>query len=196
MTPDDYPKFGEVFRRLAQTFRLRLKAPELEALATTYFKLLQGWTLDEVMTAGKTCLTTLKRFPQPVDWLAALPIKTNVAADVRWMGADEAREYLRAESLHYEDNPCDCLLCQAAHVTDKPLRFVPEFLADYNQPERAFHPEKNAVVIAGHWAHGDELARWYTARDHFFSLYHRVAHSARRPRVLELVGGRDPGQEG
>jgi len=196
MTLDDQPNFAEAFRRVVQTFRLRLKVAELETLTTTYFKILQAWSLEEVLAAGKTCITKGRRFPQPVDWLAALPAKTTVATDLRWMGADEAAEYTRAEGLHYEDNPCACLLCQAAHVTDKPLRFVPDFMDGQNQPARAFHPGKNAAVTAGHWAHGEELVRWYAARDRFFSLYARVARSRQIPRVLELVGGREPGQEG
>lgn len=43
--------------------------------------------------------------------------------------------------------PCNCLECQAAGVTDKPIRFVP---AD------EFHQK-------AHWAHGEELRRWYEA---------------------------------
>jgi len=193
MTIDDRPNFAEAFRRLVQTFRVRLKAGELEELTTTYFKLLQGWTLEEVLAAGKTCITTLKKFPAPVDWLSAMPTKANVAADVRWMGADEAREYSRAEALGYEDAACDCLLCQAAG-TDRPVRFVPDFTAD-DREERAFHPAKNQIVTVGHWAHGEELVRCYAARAQFYGLLGRSA-LRRMARPLELVGGREPGQEG
>jgi hypothetical protein len=197
MTLDERPQFDTAFYRLVQTFRLRLKPAEREELAATYFKLLQGWTLDEVLAAAKVCITSSRSFPKPADWLAALPAKTSIAVDVRWMGAEEAREYLRAEALRYEDVPCSCLLCQAANVTEKPLRFVPDFTPENSQPERAFCPPKNQVVTVGHWAHGDELVRWYAARDRYFALEGRSAFGRAMPRALALVGAnREPGEEG
>lgn len=64
----------------------------------------------------------------------------------RWSKAD--RRPLR--KFRADDNvgkPCPCLECQAAGVSDRPLRFIPanEF---NNKP---------------HWAHGIELKRWLEA---------------------------------
>jgi hypothetical protein len=192
---DDRPQFDTAFARLAQTFRLRLKPVEREELATIYFKLLQGWSLEEVLAAAKACLTSSRTFPKPADWLAALPPKATLTADLRWMGAEEAAEYLRAEALHYEDAACECLLCRAANVTDKPLRFVPDFNSDLDREERAFHPGKNQVVTVGHWAHGESLARWYAAREAFFARSRRLPMLRAMPRVLALIGAREPGED-
>jgi hypothetical protein len=60
--------------------------------------------------------------------------------------------------------------------------------------DRAVDTERNRVVVTGHWAHGQELARWYVAREAFFASAPRRGPMAR---VLALVGaGRDPGEEG
>jgi hypothetical protein len=109
------------------------------------------------------------------------------------MRADEAAAYVRAERLRYEDDPCGCLACQAAGVTDRPLRYVPQFTHD-DREERAWCPLHQKLVVVGHWAHGDELARWYAARDRFFTRAkpNRTWYGV----ALAVAGARESGEEG
>jgi len=51
------------------------------------------------------------------------------------------------------------------------------------------------VEIVGHWAHGEELARWYAARDAFFALAKRAPRTL-FDAVAVIVGDREPGIEG
>ena len=105
----------------------------------------------------------------------------------------EQDDLARAERLRYEDTPCSCVLCFRAAVNDRPLRFVPTLTHDGGDELRAFHPQRRRVEVVGHWAHGEELARWYQARAACFS---RAATSPTGRRVLALVGSREPGEDG
>lgn len=197
MTEVDFPNFEQSFRRLMSTFRLRLKPAQFEELTRNYFKILDTANVEDVLAGAKKCLASCRRFPTPADWLLALPVSTAGTAeakDIRVMSADETAEYHRAERLRYEDAPCSCLLCQSAHVTHHPLRFVPEFLDDEHTTVKAFDNVRNRIVSVGHWAHGDELGRWYVARAKFFAS---VPRSGPVRRALALVGqAREPGEEG
>jgi len=195
MDAADRRTFDQAFSNMARAFRLKLKPTELEELTTTYFKILASAPLEAVLAAGKTCLEQSRTFPKAADWFQALPAGAREApADCRVMSADELAAYHRAERQRYEDDPCGCLACQLAGVTARPLRFVPEF--DHNdQPERAFDNTRHRVVVTGHWAHGDELARWYTARAAFFASVPRQSPMARA--LLALVPHeREPGEDG
>jgi hypothetical protein len=114
------------------------------------------------------------------------------------MHADEADDLARATAWCFEDAPCGCVQCYAAGVTDRPLRFVPTELGP-DEYERAFNLRTGKVEIVGHWAHGDELHRWYAARDVFFALRRRAPRTlfdALAVIVGEVVGEREPGMEG
>jgi hypothetical protein len=110
------------------------------------------------------------------------------------MGVDEIAEYHQAERQHYQADPCGCLSCQLAGVTPRPLRFVPDFTDD-DRPEQAFDSVRKRIVQTGHWAHGDELARWYAARAAFFATVPRSSPMARALAVL-VSPEREPGEEG
>jgi hypothetical protein len=175
MTEADYGTFESAFRRFSSAFRVKVKPTEMDELTRLYFKLLTAAPIDAVLQAGRRLLETSRTFPKPAEWLAAVSALSPAAAagaDVRVMSDEEAREYTRAEGLRYQDEPCFCLLCQSAGVTHRFLRFVPDVGTD-GSLERAWHPGKRQLVIAGHWAHGDELRRWYDARDHFQALVPR-----------------------
>jgi hypothetical protein len=190
MTEPDRGTFDRAFRRVCGAFRLKVKEWELEELSRTYFRILDTAPLDDVLAAGKTCLATCRKFPKPAEWLAALPAAPVAArADLRVMGTTEREDYARAEGLRYEDAPCGCLLCQEADVTDRPLRFVPDEILGVL--DRAFDTVRNRELVTGHWAHGEELARWYVARDAFFASAPRRGPMAR---ALALIGAeREPG---
>jgi len=198
MTTDDRPAFNGAFKRLALTFRMKMRPAELENLSDTYFRLLESYSLHDVVAAGNALLHTHRRFPKPLDWSEAITrTQIGAPADVRVMSVPEATEYVRAERLHYDDDPCDCLLCQALPNAIR-RRFVPDFTDD-DREEKAFCPPKNRTVVVGHWAHGNELARWYAARDRFFgapglSVVH--ANVLRRFGFVYQPPAREPGQEG
>jgi hypothetical protein len=139
-------------------------------------------------------VASCRTFPKPAEWLQALPVPPAAAAhaDTRVMGTPERLEYVRAEALRYEDAPCGCLLCQEAAVTHRPLRFVPDEILGVL--DKALDTVRNRIVVTGHWAHGEELARWYVARDAFFACAPRRGPMAR---ALALIGGgREPGEDG
>jgi hypothetical protein len=207
MTDDDRDRFDQAFRRVAAAFRLKLKADALDDLAGVYFQLLKSHPLDVVLAAGQTCLRQRRSFPKPAEWLSVLTHnEVGAPPDVRVMTMIEAGEYVRAERLHFDDEPCGCLLCRAAGTSELRQRFVPDF-ADDGRTEKAFCPPKTRVVVVGHWAHGDELARWQRARDAFFALAIDKGHAGMIRRFgfvytppahaphLSLVE-REPGMEG
>lgn len=193
MVEPEFGTFDRAFRRVFGAFRLKLKAVELETLSRTYFKVLDGAPLADVLTAGKTCLLTCPKFPTIAQWSAALPVPAiaHVSADLRVMRTDEREAYTRAEALRWSDAPCGCWPCENAGMADYALRFVPDDV--HGVLERAIDTVRNRVVVTGHWAHGDELARWYYARDAFFASAPR-----RTPlgRALLVLVSREPGEEG
>ncbi len=198
MDEADYYLFERAFRRAATVFRLRLKEPDMKELATVYFRALSHVRLDVVLAGAKVCLTKYKTFPKPIEWLDALPPPQKSPTDstlaMRDMRQEEADGWSHAERLRYEDSPCSCVLCCEAGVTDQPLRFVPNVTVN-DRDDYARHPVKQRPVTTGHWAHGEELARWYVARAAFFALGATLKPSIRRllpPTCRE----REPGEEG
>jgi hypothetical protein len=198
MTDLDMGTFDRAFGRVCGAFRLKLKAGEQEELTRTYFRVLEPYPLDAVLGAAKVCLTKCRRFPTAADWIAELPPNPGPylgggAGDHRWLSADEMDDADRAAARAYVDDPCDCVACEGAGVTDLPLRFVPTpFGESY---EVAYHSRRQALEVVGHWAHGEELARWYLARETFFGLAQKA------PRTLfdaaaVILGDREPGMEG
>jgi hypothetical protein len=197
MTDFDFVAFEQAFARVRTAFRLKLRtAAERDDLTRTYFKILDTYAIEDVIAAGKRCIERLRVFPKPADWLAELAMRQVAACppDRRTMHVDEADALARAAALRYEDHPCLCSACCRAGVDDRPLRFVPSTF-DGDELERAFNPRTAKVEIVGHWAHGDELARWYVARAAFFALAKRAPRTL-LDAVRILVGDREPGQEG
>lgn len=196
MTDFDFPTFDKSFGRVVTAFRVKLRTEEREELTRTYFKILDVHAIDDVMAAGKRCVEKHRTFPKPADWLAELAATTAATCppDRRWMRVDEADELARAASLNWEDHPCLCRECVRAGVDDRPLRFVPSDFGD-DELERAFNQRRGVVEIVGHWAHGEELARWYAARDAFFHLAQRAPQTLAAA-VAIIVGGREVGMEG
>jgi hypothetical protein len=196
MTDFDTATFDALIGRMVVAFRLKLRPPERAELSRTFFKLLAAHAIDDVVAAGKRCMEKHRTFPKPVDWLGELAPTTSAVCppDRRTMRVDEADELARAAALAYEDAACACLLCRAADVTDRPLRFVPTAIGD-DELERAFNPRRGVVELVGHWAHGEELARWYAARDAFYGQWRRAPRTLREA-VAVIVGDREPGMEG
>ena len=191
MQESDNGTFEDAFKRLSGALQKRWKPDEWRTVVSVYFEGLKYAELADVLSAIPI-LQQRNRWPKLGDWIAALPVRPQVSKE-RVMRTDEVQEYLRAKSLHYHDEPCRCLLCQDAGVTDLPLRYVPDFTADDDE-EKAFAPLLNRVVTTGHWAHGRELLRWYAAKQVFAE---RVPRKHRR--ILALIPAaaeREPGEDG
>ena len=202
MIETDFGSFERAFKRASAATQHRWKAIDDADVVRTYFRLLEGWPLELVMQAFKTCCQTLKHFPKVPELIARLEATRPLEAP-RWrqMTHTESTEQARAAAIGFQDEPCRCLDCQAADVTDRPVRFVPTL--DGELEERAFNPQRARVELVGHWAHGEELRRWYAARDACFAKWQRAAtrypHLVGRGIARELVGvgaEREPGEEG
>lgn len=199
MTDFDYAPFASAFGRVMTAFRLKLPATDRDELTRTYFNLLADRDLEDVMAAGQRCVKKHKTFPKPVDWLGELSRTTTAAtrpSDVRAMALAEADDLARAAALRWEDQPCLCQDCVRAGVDDRPLRFVPaEVGPDVDAYERAFNARLGVVELVGHWAHGEELARWHAARDAFYALKQKAPRTL-FDAVARILGDREPGMEG
>lgn len=190
MTPIDYDFFEQSFKRMCLAFRLKLKAVEIDELAHTYFRVLEEFPLDVVLLAGKTWVAKSRKFPKAADWRDAIAhdASPSAPAECRQMSAAELDEFALAEQMRWFDGPCLCSECCRAGVDDLEVRFVPSLAGD--DEERAFNPRRNNVQITGHWAHGEELRRWYEAK----AAYVTTARHSRGLRLMPAL--REVGEEG
>ena len=209
MTDVDFPTFDRALRRLALNLRLRCKPAELDELSRSYFKILEAAPLDDVLTAAKRWQESARTFPKPVDWLGLLPNGGPASAPdgIRVLAASELDAYEAAERKHWHDEPCSCLDCVTAGVSDRPLRFTVDRWEDGRDVD-AWDPRRHRVVHPGHWAHGEELARHYRAYDAFKAQMDR--YPTLKPLVRSLLpieariekiftkppSAREPGEEG
>jgi len=189
VTSEDLPGFHETFRSLQRVFPLRGAEGEIDRLTEDYFRTLRRFTLADVKAGADHWLAHGTKFPKPAEWSAAVPARI-VAGDARQMTHDEAIEWARADRLGFEDQPCLCSECVRAGVDEKPLRFVPDLDGD-DRDIKAFNPLRNHLVTSGHWAHGDELARWYEARATFYAQFIE-RFGANPSKLLRAVGREAP----
>lgn len=181
MTASDFSEFGTEVRRLATVFRLKASPAELGQIIDAYFHALQRFSVTQIVNATDAWIAKETKFPKPAELAAIAPRR---ATPMTALAGDALEDWLRAERLRWEDEPCRCAACVAADVTEKPLRFVPEFDAD----DRDLRVMVNGrIVTAGHWAHGTELARWYKARADF---YNRCLELGLRGNVLQPAAKR------
>jgi hypothetical protein len=201
MDDTDFATFDRAFRRVCSGFRVRLGTKEREELTRIYFKLLEPYELPAVVAVGRRCLEQYKKFPSIAEWVMELdrravpPAAGAASATWRQMTTSEHETQEGAARARYEDLPCACAACTAAGIA-RPVRFVPTLIGGVE--ERAYNPRTQRLEVVGHWAHGDELRRWYVARDAFFARAPR-----RMRRVVELafepvgvVIDREPGEDG
>jgi hypothetical protein len=165
MTDVDLPAFVDTFDGLKRIFPLRGSSDDLRQLQQAYFKTLRPFPIERVVAGAELWRTNGVRFPKPAEWVRSMPRAS--AANLAEFTPYEAAEYRRAQRQMWSDEPCDCLECQAAGVTHRFLRYVPE-VDDEDRDVRALL-DGNAVT-RGHWAHGEELRRYYAARDAYFEL--------------------------
>ena len=161
-------QFNDVFKGLSRVFPKRLQEHELQQMSGEYFRAMKHFTLTQVKAGADAWRQRGKFFPKPVEWMESIP-RGREAVKLPMLSDEEARDYRRAESLRYEDRPCSCAACRAASVSDRPLRFVPTVNGDGTERQARIG---DRTVIAGHWAHGQELARWYQAKADFYNAYY------------------------
>ena len=161
----DQLAFGAMFLKLRNVFNMRGDKADVRQAMEVYFRVLRRFPLGAVDAGATVWLARGTRFPKPAEWLDAIPKQR--AAGIQPMPESDVLEYQRARALVWDDEPCSCQDCRQAEVTHRMLRYVPDTDA-YDQDVRMSIGDK--VVVRGHWAHGDELKRWYAARDNFLAL--------------------------
>lgn len=201
MTDSQVPEFMEVLRGVTRVFPIRGDDRDVQQLGAAYFKALRRYPLSMVTAGAEVCIQRGKHFPKPAEWLANIPRPSASSVPVPVLSEREAQEYHRAERLKYEDAPCGCFDCQHAGVSEKPLRFVPEFTPE-DTDRKVRDSLKDRIVTAGHWAHGLELAGYYRSKAKFYTEFKAmVARHAMAPKLFKkkkppLTIVREPGQEG
>lgn len=177
----DLPAFQRVVAQLAAVCA---KAPGADA-TPALFRLLQRYDFVDVARAADVWAQGHKFFPTAADWIAA--VRTVPKGEpLLQMSAEETSEWLHAEQSHYESEPCCCRECTAAGVTDLPIRFVPT-------EDRFGEYEKRVIgsreVLRGHWAHGQELGRWYQAKTAFYKRFYEIFPNAKRTTMADSLLG-------
>lgn len=165
MRDSDVTAFTVMVNRIAAVFRRRADTEEFKALIGSYFRVLRRYELADLERAADAWISQQTQFPKPAEW-AGLIVRAERPCEP--LTDAHARDYRRAEGLGFEDVPCACSACVEAEVHEKPLRFVPEVNQD-GSDRRVKDPLTNRIVVAGHWAHGWELFRWYDARADFYN---------------------------
>jgi len=168
MTDADAIAFSELFNGLRGVFFLRAEKAEVEQLVRTYFRALSDFTIESVEAGAKEWLVTGTKFPKPAEWRRAIPRGKAMFDE---LSPADAREYFRALAKRFEDDPCNCVSCRLASVSHRMIRFVPEYDENGNDVRVRIGEQ---VITRGHWAHGDELAAFYRARDEYMALKHTV----------------------
>lgn len=195
MTDSELFPFLAIFTTLTKVFPFRADGGEAQDIGRAYFKTLQKFPLDLVKVGADNCLAEMERFPKPAEWAKHIPRRMPGPELSRLTPAEET-EWRHAEKLGYEGECCACRMCVELGADGLKTRFVP------NDPEeRALMGERQ--ILRGHWIHGDDLIRWYAAKELFWSQMRAVFGSA----YPELIAGenlafnpplidREPGEEG
>lgn len=201
MHDSDLSAFMTVFHKLRGVFPTRGSAAEASDTAGVYFNLLRDYSLEAVSAGAEAYLGTGKFFPKPADWIGAIPRELSTGGVP--MSPFEAREHQRAVAKGYQDEPCGCQSCVSAGVSHRFLRYVPDIGPDGNDVRLVLG---GAIVARGHWAHGQELARFYAAKDAYTEAHQKLIKKLRTmpkvtPRQIaaedegELVGQSAPERE-
>ncbi len=181
--------------------RFKQSPVEISARADAYFHVLKYLPLQDVLAKADAWLQTETKFPKPAEWKAQIVRHTR---ELQILSEAESRDYLRAEALGYEDDPCVCPACVAAGLPDRAenrLRYAPLEDAD-GRMMYAQNAVTKAIVTPGVWLHGWGLVRWYTARASFWNTAYarcgigeatqatlaRVPFAQRLERVFVKVG--------
>lgn len=175
----EFFSFLAIFRELLRIFPKRLEESEITPLAQAYGAALQRFSLAQIQAGADTWIQRGKFFPKPAEWRECIPRDTPaVTATVDELTHEAAAEYLDAETRHYEGDPCLCAACRRAWVNHRPLRYVPECDAEQKDIRAKIGTR---IITRGHWAHGEELAEFYDARDRFMNGFRVLLGKAAMP---------------
>ncbi len=167
MNDIDLPAFMDLFRRVTRIFPVRGESDDVQDMSMAYFKALRFYPLEAVSAGADVYISRGKFFPKPGQWIESIP-KARTRPELKQLLPREVSDYLRAERLKYQsEDPCHCDPCRQAGVDHRFSRFVPEF--DEGQDARVLIGDRE--VTRGHWAHGEELKRYYSARDGFWGAF-------------------------
>jgi hypothetical protein len=162
----DLGAFMSIFRGLIKMFPKRGDEDEITDLAHAYFAAFRRFSIAQLQAGADVWKLRGKFFPKPAEWIECIPRSAGASVALSPLSAVDAAEHLDAERRSYEADPCGCRRCVGAGVSHRFLRFVPEE-DEQGRDARGLIGER--VVTRGHWAHGDELARFYVARERFWS---------------------------
>lgn len=168
MRDSDAGAFAQLMARMGAVFGK--KSADLDGMIPMYFRALARFDYVEVVRGADVLLASEEHFPRPAVWADAIA-KAPKGDPLQSMDPREAAEWLDAERRRWENEPCWCAECRAADVTEKPLRFVPTLQASGETQKRLLGSRE---VSRGHWAHGDELRRWYQARADCYEMLARL----------------------
>lgn len=189
MTDAEIFPFMATMRDVVRVFPIRGGDEDIQQLGASYFKALRRYPLALVQAGAERVIGQNKHFPKPAEWLDAIPRSTATAGALEPLSAFDADEWLAAERGRWESASCRCSECLAAGVTERMQRFVPSL--DTNGGDvRGLIGER--TVTRGHWIHGHDLARWYAAKDEFWTLFRGVVAA----KAMGVRVTREPGQEG
>lgn len=170
MTEHDYERFSEWFEVLAVSHRMNASEHTRGQMKAEYFDVLQSYPFDAVEFAYQNLRRKMKKWPVPADWLENLPPFGNVNR-LEVISAEDLRETQAAEALGYEQRDvCRCAICQQELAAPLQSRFVPRQDRDGHPIERRHPGRVGRAIMLGRWIHGDELRRWYFARQQFYDL--------------------------
>jgi hypothetical protein len=192
--------FLAIFRQLLRVFPKRIEESEVEDLSKAYFGTLRRFTIAELQSGADAWMQRGKFFPKPAEWREAIPRRHVETEALAPLTPVEAAEYLDAERRSYEGDPCSCRRCLSAGVEHRPLRYVPE-VDGADRDLRGLIGERS--VVRGRWIHGEDLRRWYDARDVFMALKtkwlstHGIKRGARKDFEISpyepVMAARQPG---
>lgn len=192
MTDGEVFPFMETLRSVIRVFPVRGDEHDVQQLGASYFKALRRYPLAMVQAGADRVIQQNKHFPKPAEWLDAIPRATAGASGPEELSAFDRDEWLAAERGRWEQPSCKCSECKFAGVTDRPMRFVPNIDAD-GQDSRGLIGERQ--VTRGHWIHGQDLSRWYAAKDEFWRLF-KAFVPKKAMYVPPPSAPREPGMEG
>lgn len=173
--------FMALVRELLAVFPKRsMDDDEIGALSKAYFTSLRRYSIAELQAGAQAWMQRGKFFPKPAEWRESIPRHAPGVQALVPLAPSEAAEYLDAERRRWEGEPCGCRRCVGAGVDHRLLRFVPE-CDDAERDVRGLIGQR--VVVRGRWIHGEELRRWYEARDAFMAAMQRVIADRRMPKV-------------
>jgi hypothetical protein len=173
--------FMAIFRDLLGVFPKRLDEADIASLSKAYFHTLRRFSIPELQAGADAWMQRGKFFPKPAEWRESIPRAAAAPSTLVPLSPVEAAEYLDAERRHYDGDPCACRRCVGSGVSHRMTRYAPETDAD-GRDLRGLIGDR--VVVRGQWLHGEDLRRWYEARDAFMASFQQYATSRRMPVVM------------